>query len=100
MLMSNATVKFQYLYINTYNHVCHWMEDFTKRRFHTEGQNSEAGKTIPQPSTIQAYDKNSSQILCRVKVLKFKFLNLIVLPCSPLFYVTSEMLKMDKLFWL
>ena len=76
------------------------MEDFTKRRFHTEGKNSEAGKTIPQPSTIQAYDKNSSQILCRVKVVKFKFLNLIVLPCSPLLYVTSDMLKMDKLFWL
>ena len=99
MLMNRAIVKFQYLYINTYSHVCQRMEDFTKRRFHTEGQNSEAGKTIPQPSTIQAYDKNSSQILCRVKVLKFKFLNLIVLPC-PLLYVTSEMLKMDKLFWL
>ena len=88
MLMSHA-----------YSHVCHWMEDFTERRFHTEGQNNEAGKRIPQPSTIQAYDKNSSQILCRGKVLKFKFLNLIVLPC-PLLYVTSDMLKMDKLFWL
>ena len=68
--MSHATVKFHYLYINT---VCHWMEDF----------------------------RLMIKILARycVEVLKFKFLNLIVLPC-PLLYVTSEMLKMDKLFWL
>ena len=84
MLMSHVTVKFQYLYINTYSHVCHRMEDFTKRRFHTEGQNSEAGNSRNLKSTE------------RVKVLKFKFLNLIVLPC-PLLYVISFIKKLKSL---